>query len=85
MFKFILRLLTASTSLVALLFVTNSLPAIAATPNANSVQLLGTPIVSLNISSLALQSSDNGNYLLQHLGCTCPACTQTLEQSEAQI
>ena len=82
MFKYILRLLAASASLVALLFVTN--PAIATTPVDNSLDRFGSASVSLNVISPSLQLNNDSDILLQHLGCSCGACMQ-IEQSDRQI
>ena len=78
MLKYILRLVAASASLVALLLVANQ--AIAATPVSNSPVRLDSAPVSLNIVSPSLQLNKGNDTLLQHLGCTCAACIQT-EQS----
>ena len=82
MFKYILRLLAASTSLVALLLVTNS--AIAASPANNSLDRFDSAPVSLNVISPSLQSNNDSDTLSQHMGCTCAACMQ-IEQSDRQI
>ena len=79
MVKSIVRLLAAVFSFVALLFTTNS--AIAATPVDSNTQQVNTSITSLNLvspslSSLELDSVDN------HLGCSCAACTASLEQNQ---
>ena len=75
MFKYILRLLAASTSLVALLLVTNS--AIAATPSNNSPAKFSSTTISLNVISPSLQLNKDSDTSSQHLGCTCPTCMQT--------
>jgi|GEM_PF-2386575 len=74
MIKNILRLLTTSTSLVALLLVTNS--AIAITLPAHPVTQVKSSTVSLNVISPTLQLiGDGNNQLLDHLGCSCAVCT----------
>ena len=82
MFKYILRLVAASASLVALLLVTH--PAIAATSVDNSLDRFGSASVSLNVVSPSLQLNNDSDILLQHFGCSCGACMQ-IEQSERQI
>lgn len=77
MIKTLLRLLASSASLVAVLFVTQV--AIAAP----QINLDNHAPISLNINSstLALVSEGN-NFLLDHLGCTCAVCTQSLSQMD---
>lgn len=76
MLKNILRLLAASASFVALLFVTNQ--AIAA--NLTVEDQLQSPTVSLNVVSPSLQLVNN-NTLLNHFGCSCTACIQSLQNT----
>mgnify|MGYP003433354150 FL=1 len=80
MLKNILRLLAASASFVALLFITNQ--PIAA--NLTVEHQLQSPVVSLNILSPSLQVANN-NTLLNHFGCSCAVCIQSLEQNTNQI
>jgi hypothetical protein len=91
MLKYILRLVAASTSFVALLFLTHS--AIAATPITNldqqwrlgSAYPAGSPVVSLNVVSPSLQLANNQNtssdVALDHFGCACATCIQSLGQT----
>lgn len=80
MFKNILRLLAACISFVALLFITR--PAIATTTVATAEQQLQSPAVNLavnlNVVSPSLQIAGNTDALVNHVGCTCAACTQVL-------
>jgi hypothetical protein len=98
MLKYILRLVAASTSFVALLFITH--PAIATTPITNldqqwrlgspkglasaSAYPAGSPVVSLNVVSSSLQLAKNQGIFpdvaLDHFGCACATCIQSLEQ-----
>ncbi|MEL6910387.1 MAG: hypothetical protein AAFR62_08045 [Cyanobacteria bacterium J06629_2] len=78
MLKNILRLLAASASFVALLFVTN--PAIAAPAPASPSTQFTAPAINLSIMSPSLQ--ENSNTLLEHLGCTCAVCTQSQQATE---
>jgi len=83
MLKYILRLVAASTSFVALLFLTHS--AIAATPITNLDQQWRPPVVSLNVVSPSWQLANNQNtssdVALDHFGCTCATCIQSLGQT----
>lgn len=76
MFKNILRLLAACISFVALLFITR--PAIATTTVTNAEQQLQSPAVNLNVVSPSLQIAGNTDALVNHVGCTCAACTQVM-------
>jgi hypothetical protein len=80
MLKNILRLLAASASLVALLFLTN--PAIASTTTTTPVvtlnQQLRSPVMSLNVASPFLQLASNQDALSNHVGCSCAVCTQVV-------
>lgn len=82
MLKYILRLLAASTSFVALLFITH--PAIATLPIPNLDQQWRSPVVSLNVLSDSLQLTNNQDVFpdvaLDHFGCACATCIQSLEQ-----
>lgn len=77
MFKNILRLLAASTSFVALLFVTNS--AIALTAADNTVEPLRSSSVSLNVISPSLELIGNSKTLSTHMGCSCADCVQQIQ------
>ena len=79
MLKNILRLLSTSVSLVALLLVANL--ANASTTSTNFDYQFQSPALNLNIVSPSLQSTSNKDALLNHFGCSCNLCTQTLEQS----
>ncbi|MFM2311802.1 MAG: hypothetical protein RLZZ04_1078 [Cyanobacteriota bacterium] len=80
MLKNILRLLAVCASFVALLFVTS--PAIASTTVATTEQQLQSPAVNLavnlNVVSPSLQIAGNTDTLVNHVGCSCAACTQVL-------
>jgi hypothetical protein len=82
MLKYILRLVAASTSFVALLFITH--PAIATFPIPNLDQQWRSPVVSLNVVSGSLQLANNQDVFpdvaLNHFGCACATCIQSLEQ-----
>lgn len=75
MFKNILRLLAACISFVALLFITR--PAIATT-TVTTAYTSQSPAVNLNVVSPSLQVAGNTDTLVNHVGCTCAACTQVL-------
>ena len=84
MINYLLRLLAASTSFVALLLVANT--AIAAPQIDSSLnQTFNQPAlqqVSLNVISPTLGLINQPNNLLnEHLGCSCAACTQVMEQT----
>jgi hypothetical protein len=79
MLKNILRLLAASASFVALLLVTN--PAIATTPVTTADYQLRSPVVSLSVVSPSLQLASNTDTLVDHVGCSCALCTQSLRRS----
>jgi hypothetical protein len=80
MLKNILRLLAACASFVALLFITN--PAIASTPITTAEHQLRSPAVNLavnlNVVSPSLQLASNTDPLVNHVGCSCAVCTQSL-------
>jgi hypothetical protein len=80
MLKNILRLLATSASFVALLFATNQ----AIATNLTVEHQLQSPVVSLNIFSPTLQLANN-NTLLDHFGCSCAVCIQSLEQNTNRI
>ncbi|MEO0013866.1 MAG: hypothetical protein RLZZ535_2255 [Cyanobacteriota bacterium] len=78
MLKNILRLLAASASFVALLFVTNQ--AIAA--NLTVEDQLQSPAVSLNVVSSSLQlAASNKDISANHFGCSCAVCIQSLQNT----
>jgi hypothetical protein len=79
MLKNILRLLAACASFVALLFITS--PAIASTPVTTADYQLRSPVVSLSVVSPSLQLASNTDTLVDHVGCACAACTQSLRRS----
>lgn len=81
MLKNILRLLAASTSFVALLLVTNS--AIAITPLVNTSDQFQATSINLNVVSPSLQLASSTDSLLDHFGCSCGACTQSLGTSNS--
>jgi hypothetical protein len=80
MLKNILRLLAACVSFVALLFITS--PAIASTTVATAEHQVQSPpvnlAVNLNVVSPSLQLASNSGTLVNHVGCSCVACTQVL-------
>ena len=83
MINYLLRLLAASTSFVALLLVANI--AIAAPQiDSSQTQTINQPAlqqVSLNVISPALQLANKPhNFLNEHLGCSCAACIQAAGQ-----
>lgn len=79
MIKYLFRLLAASSSLVALLLLTN-LPtssAIAATSINNYHNQDNSAVVSLNVVSSTLKLTANFHQQqLDHSGCSCAACAQ---------
>ncbi|MEM7595522.1 MAG: hypothetical protein AAF383_29150 [Cyanobacteria bacterium P01_A01_bin.83] len=81
MIKTLLRLLTTSSSLVALLLFTNS--ALAVTPTDNWLNQTASPAISLNVVSSTLQL--HTNFDDDHLGCSCAVCTQAIEQINTHI
>ena len=88
MIKFVIGLITAFTSFIGLLGITNSA---LATPIAN--QQLDTVVspsveqsVSLNVSSSLWQLSDgNAKDIFDHLSCSCAACSQKLETNDSLL
>jgi hypothetical protein len=82
MLKHLLRLLAASTSLVALLLFANT--SVAATTDNFVLPTVNQPeleLVNLNVISPALElTSQSNNTLLQHLGCSCAVCIQGINQ-----
>ncbi|MEM7761405.1 MAG: hypothetical protein AAF298_25235 [Cyanobacteria bacterium P01_A01_bin.40] len=98
MLKNLLRLLATSSSLVALLLLTNSaisfrgfepigsVGVIAANPIDNSVNYVESAVVSLNVVAPTLQL--HGNFhdeQLADLGCGCAVCTQASKPTNNYI
>lgn len=88
MINYLLRLLAASTSFVALLLVANT--AFAApqinSPLTQTINQSALQQVSLNVISPALQLANQPHNLLnEHLGCSCAACIQALGQTSNTI
>ena len=81
MFKFmlknVLRLLTASTSFIALMLMTNS--AIALPVAGNSISQVESPAVDLNLISPSLELIGSSKTLSSHIGCSCEACVQNIQ------
>lgn len=84
MINYLLRLLAASTSFVALLLVANTAIAV---PQIDSplTQTINQPAlqqVSLNVLSPTLELANQPHTILNdHFGCSCPACIQAAGQT----
>lgn len=88
MINYLLRLLAASTSFIALLLVANT--AFAApqidSPLSQTINQPALQRVSLNVLSPALQLAHQPhNILNEHLGCSCATCIQALGQTSNTI
>lgn len=83
MLKNILRLLAASTSFVALLLIANATVATSSITDFDSQ--LRSPTVSLNVVSPVWQLASNQDLALNHFGCSCDACVQSLQPPTRQI
>jgi hypothetical protein len=79
MLKNILRFLVACASFVSLLFITTS--AISSTPVTTAERQLQPLMANLNVVSPSLRLASNTDTLVDHIGCSCAACTQSLRPS----
>ena len=88
MLKKLINLCAASASFVALLLLANTnivIPEITNFISQSTVQPISQQ-VSLNVANTELGlTSDRGNILLEHSGCSCSLCSQLVNHSSWEV
>ena len=88
MLKKLINLCAASASFVALLLLANNNIVIPEITNPISLAVVQpmSQQVSLNVANTALGlTSDRGNILLEHSGCSCSLCSQLINYSSREV